>query len=252
MTDLAYLSDSAAAYERSFRARVVALPPGAVVLDRTYFYPVGGGQPGDRGTLALEDGSTVPVVDVAKSGNAVLHRLGRRSAPPGRPRIGEEVVGTIDWERRYRHMRLHSLQHLLSARLFALTGRRTRVARLEGNGGFIDLEPPWPIGQSAISVAEDVQGYLDRDLPVRVQLLPREEYERSPGARSGLVPLPSHVDPVRVVEIEAADRCPCGGTHVRSTGEIGAFSLDPPAVVGAGDLRLSFRLAGVAPTTPSG
>src|SRR5579862_7494903 len=108
MTELAYLADSAGAYERTFRAKVVGLPPGAVVLDRTYFYPVGGGQPADRGTLTLDDGTVVPIVDVSKSGPAVLHRVGKRGAPAGRPRSGEEVVGAIDWDRRYRHMRLHS------------------------------------------------------------------------------------------------------------------------------------------------
>ena len=252
MTELAYLSDSDAAYERTFRAKVTGLPPGAVVLDRTFFYPVGGGQPADRGTLTLDDGGVVPIVDVSKSGPAVLHRVGRRGAPPGRPRVGEEVVGAIDWDRRYRHMRLHSLQHLLSARLFERTGRRTRLARLEANAGFIDLEPPWPGSESAATIGEDARAYIARGLAVRIAHIPREDYERTPGARSGLVPLPPHVDPVRVVEIETADRCPCGGTHVRSTAELGEFTLDPPTPTPSGDVRVSFRLAETVPPTPSG
>ena len=123
MTELAYLPTLDAAYERTFTARVVALPPGAVVLDRTLFYPAGGGQPTDRGVLAGPDGVALPVADVVKSGAVVLHRLGRGARPS--LRIGDEVRGTIDWDRRYGHMRLHTAQHLLSALVFRRTGRKT-------------------------------------------------------------------------------------------------------------------------------
>jgi misacylated tRNA(Ala) deacylase len=251
-TELSYLSDSEAAYVRSFRAHIVALPPGAVVLDRTYFYPVGGGQPADRGVLTLPDGSELPIADVSKSGDSVLHRIGRRRGSAS-PAVGQEVGGTIDWERRYRHMRLHTVQHLLSARLFARTGRRTVRARLEGSSGTLDLEPPVLDGaREAAEVAADLRSQLDRHLPVRIRLLPRAEYDQDPGARSGLVQLPAHVDPVRVVEIEAADRCPCGGTHLRSTSEAGNFELLPFERLPEGGSRVRFTLGDASTPTPSG
>jgi misacylated tRNA(Ala) deacylase len=252
-TELSYLLDTEAAYARSFRARIVALPPGSVVLDRTFFYPVGGGQPADRGVLRLPDGSELPIADVSKSGEAVLHRIGRRrgTAPP--PAVGTEVEGVIDWERRYRHMRLHTTQHLLSARVFARTGRRTVRARLEGTAGTLDLEPPALDGAGELeAIRSDLRTQLDRNLPVRIRRMSRAEYDRDPGARSGLVPLPPHVDPVRVVEIEAADRCPCGGTHLRSTGEAGAFELAPFEPLPDGGTRLRFTLVGAEPSTPTG
>jgi len=251
-TELSYLSDSDAAYVRSFRARIVALPPGAVVLDRTYFYPVGGGQPADRGVLRLPDGSELPIVDVSKSGESVLHRIGRHRGA-ATPSVGQEVEGVLDWDRRYRHMRLHTTQHLLSARLFSRNGRRTARARLEGSSGTLDLEPPALEGADELAaIGTDLRGQLDRNLPVRIRHVPRTEYDQEPGARSGLVPLPPHVDPVRVVEIEAADRCPCGGTHLRTTGEAGAFVLAPFEPLSEGGTRVRFTLDAAAPPTPTG
>ncbi|MCI4340079.1 MAG: alanyl-tRNA editing protein, partial [Thermoplasmata archaeon] len=142
--------------------------------------------------------------------------------------------------------------HLLSARVFALTGRRTRKANLSGKGGVIDVEGPWPADLPDRALDADVRAYVDADRPVRIRQLARADYEREDGGRSGLVPLPPHVDPVRVVEIEAADRCPCGGTHLRRTGEIGGFGILPPAPMVGGDVRLAFTLDERAPPTPLG
>ena len=250
VTELLYLPTIDAAYERGFSARVTALPPGGVVLDRTLFYPTGGGQPCDLGELVAPDGGRLAVEDVVKSGPSVVHRVARRSGSP-LPPVGTDVTGTIDWERRYRHMRLHTFQHLLSARLFAVHGRRTRRATLSSSGGVLELEGPWTASIDQPPLLDDMRGYLARDLPVRVRLLPRSEYERDPGNRSGLVPLPPQVDPVRVVEIEAADRCPCGGTHVRRLGEIGAFAIEAPRPLPTGAVRIAFTLSGVAPPTRS-
>jgi misacylated tRNA(Ala) deacylase len=144
VTVLAFLADPAAAYVRSFRARVTALPPGAVVLDRTFFYPTGGGQPNDRGTLGLPGDASAEVVDVTKSGASVVHRIRGPPAVLRRLSVGVEVEGALDWDRRYRHMRLHTGQHLLSARIFARTGLRTRKAQMAGTAANLDLEGDLP------------------------------------------------------------------------------------------------------------
>ncbi len=248
MTDLAYLADMSAAYERRFRATVTALPPGAVVLDRTLFYPAGGGQPCDRGTLALPDGARVPIVDVVKTGGSVLHRFGRgSSARAAQLRVGLGVEGEIDWARRHLHMRLHTAQHLVSARLFELAGLRTRRATLAGRSGTIDLEGAWPADRSWEELLRSVETVVATPHEVHVVLVPRAEWERAPAARSGLVPLPPAVDPVRVIEIEGVDRCPCGGTHVRSTGEIGPVTIERPAPD-----RVTLTLSEAAQPTPTG
>jgi misacylated tRNA(Ala) deacylase len=244
VTELAYLPEVSAAYVRTFTARVVALPPGAIVLDRTYFYPTGGGQPSDRGTLGPEGVDPAPfeVLDVTKSGPSVVHRI--RALKSGTPPLSVDapVVGTIDWARRHRHMRLHTGQHLLSARIFARTGRRTRKAALSGLRATLDLDGPLA-PELVAGLAEDLAEAVQSPKPIRVQHVPRAEWDRDPfAARSGLVPLPPQVDPVRVVEIEGLDVCPCGGTHLRTTGEIGAVTIAPPLPLGDGASRIAFTL----------
>ena len=249
VTELGYLATMNDAYVRSFEARVTALPPGAVVLDRTYFYPAGGGQLADRGTLTLPGGGTTQVSDVTKSGPSVIHRIARggRSNPLV---VGAVVEGTIDWERRHRHMRLHTAQHLLSARIFSLTGVRTRKAAMAGESGTIDLERPLPPDQSADMLEQDLNDFLVRGLEVRVLQVPRAEWEKAPSARSGLVPLAPQVDPVRVIAIDGADECPCGGTHVRSTAEVGRVAVTTAVPISDGGVRIPFTLSGDAPSTP--
>jgi misacylated tRNA(Ala) deacylase len=252
VTELSYLPDLPSAYVRTFRARVTALPPGAVVLDRTYFYPAGGGQPCDRGTLRLPDGTSGNVVDVVKSGASVLHRLKASPAFVRALAVGMEVEGAIDWERRHRHMRLHTAQHLLSAQIFARTRLRTRKAVLAGTRATIDLEGPLPEGAYE-ALAQDLRAAEENPLPVSIRNIPRADWDRNPASeRSGLVPLPVQVDPVRVVEIRKADVCPCGGTHVRSTGEIGRVHLEPPTRLGDGASRVAFTLEdAVQPNRPA-
>lgn len=228
MTELAYLATMEEAYRRTFSATVQALPPGAVVLDRTWFYPAGGGQPGDRGTLTAE-GVVVPIVDVAKSAGSVLHRLGRGTTgrAPGL-RVGATVEGVIDWERRHRHMRLHTAQHLVSAEIFTATGVRTRRATMAGTEGVVELEAPWPADRSWDDLVGTVARVVRSASPVAVAWVPRADWDQAPAARSGLVALPPNVDPVRVIEIAGHDRCPCGGTHARNTAEIGEIDLPAP------------------------
>jgi len=251
VTELAYLVDPEAAYVRSFRAVVTALPPGAVVLDRTFFYPTGGGQPNDKGTLSLPGEPSIEVVDVNKSGAGVFHRVRGSTAALHRLSVGGEVEGTLDWDRRYRHMRLHTGQHLLSARIFARTRLRTRRAQLSGSAATLDLEGTLP-SDLLPRLAEDLDDAVRHPRPVLIRHVSRAEWDRNPFAeRSGLVPLPPQVDPVRVVEIEAADVCPCGGTHLRSTAEIGRVVLRPPVLTSGGD-RVAFSLEETSQPTPPG
>lgn len=241
MTELAYLADMDAAYVRSFRARVEARPPGAVVLDRTFFYATGGGQPCDRGTLVAASGRSVQVVDVTKSGASVIHRVRGNSEALAELAAGTEVDGAIDFDRRHRHMRLHTAQHFLSASAFARTGLRTRKAKLADIDAALDLEGSLPM-EALPELVREAADLVTRPREVRIRHVARSEWEAHPSARSGLVPLAPQVDPVRVIEIEGIDTCPCGGTHVRSTGEIGPIEIRPPTPIEDGGTRLSFTL----------
>lgn len=253
MTELAYLTDGDAAYTRQFTAKVTALPPGGVVLDRTFFYPAGGGQPADHGSLASAHGTSLLVVDVTKSGSAAVHRV-RRPTSGAAPtwKTGDEVEGTLDWDRRYRHMRLHTGQHFLSALIFQRTGIRTREATMSGSGGTIDLERPMALEARPEALASEANAILREGRRVSIRLVHRAEWEQNPSPRSGLVSLPRHVDPVRIVEIAGLDACPCGGTHVRSTIEVGDLVLDPAVPISLGGVRVPFRLVDAMPPTRSG
>lgn len=246
MTELGYQADTDAAYVRSFEAEVVALPPGAVVLDRTYFYAVGGGQPADRGRLVAPTGASVEIADVGRTGGEVLHRLARRSDPRALA-VGMKVRGEIDWERRYAHMRLHTGQHLASALLFRTYGLRTDKAALGQGSARIELEAPL---LSEPSFAEWVRSFEDAvaaDRAVAVRHLDRGAYEAAPAPRSGRIPLPPGIDRVRLIEIDGLDAAPCGGTHLRRTGEIGPVRFTPPGPTTA--TRVAFDL--VVPPTPT-
>jgi misacylated tRNA(Ala) deacylase len=252
VTELAYLSDEDAAYIRQFVAKVVALPPGGIVLDRTFFYPAGGGQQADHGTITSRNGPAYTVVDVTKSGTSAIHRV-RRPAAPSLPALqsGEEVEGRLDWERRHRHMRLHTGQHLLSALIFERTGIRTRDANMSGSGGVVDLERPLPADLGPEALASGANEILREGRRVSIRHVSREAWEKNPTPRSGLVALPRQVDPVRIVEIEGLDACPCGGTHVRSTAEVGQLGIDPPVPLALGAVRVPFRLLeAVSPIRP--
>lgn len=243
MTELSYLPSMDAAYTRRFRARVVARPPGAVVLDRTFFYPAGGGQPSDLGTLLVPGaGTAIEVVDVVRQGSGVAHRIRGPASGLAALGVGTEVEGAIDWARRFRHMRLHTSQHYLSARIFERYGIRTRRASLRGIAANIDLERTLPEG-ALNELREDADRMAREAREVRIREVPRAVWDQHPTARSALVPLAPDVDPVRLIEIDGVDLCPCGGTHVRSTAEVGAVELRPVGGRAAGSARVSYVLA---------
>lgn len=253
MTELAYLVDEDAAYTRQFKAKVVALPPGGVVLNRTYFYPAGGGQQADHGSLTPGSGPAFPVIDVTKSGTSAVHRIRRPASGGPTPwHVDDAVEGRIDWERRYRHMRLHTGQHLLSALIFQRTGIRTQDATMSGSGGTVDLERPIPLDTSPEALASEANAILREGRRVSIRHVGREVWEKNPSPRSGLVSLPRYVDPVRIIEIAGLDACPCGGTHVRSTLEVGDLALDPAVPLALGAARIPFRLMDSMPPTRPG
>ena len=210
------------AYLKECDARVVGLTEqGGIVLDRTVFYAASGGQPGDSGRLLTADGLQVPIVaavytDTAKS--EIAHALA-----PGSPalKIGDTVTAAIDWDKRYARMRMHTALHLLSAVLpYAVTGGSV------GDGeGRLDFDIP-EAGLDKNEITAKVSAMIAADAPVTSRWISDSELEANPGlVKTMSVKPPMGTGRVRLIEIVGLDLQPCGGTHVRATGEIGAVQV---------------------------
>jgi misacylated tRNA(Ala) deacylase len=210
MTEELFRQDS---YLQSCEATVVGVDDKGVRLDRTVFYPTGGGQPGDTGTLTLADGRTAKVVDSIK-GDGVVHVLAP-DAP--RPAVGDKVTATVDWERRYRHMRMHTALHVMSAVIKGnVTGGQVNAdkSRLDFN-----LEGEVPTKEF---VTDEMSKLIGLDRPVAAQWITDEELEARPElVKTMSVRPPSGAGKVRLLSIEGVDLQACGGTHVARTSEIG-------------------------------
>lgn len=213
MTELLFRDD---AYAASCAARTVAVQPNGVVLDRTVFYPVGGGQLGDTGALHLPDGRMVAITDTRKGlePGQVLHVTGS-DAPP--LEVGLEVEARLDWDRRHRLMRTHTCMHLLCA---AMPGAVTGGLIADGRGR-LDFD----LGEGAIdkdALERQLNDWVASDAPVELQWISVEELAARPElVRTMSVKPPTGEGRVRLVEIVGVDLQPCGGTHVRQIGEIG-------------------------------
>ena len=206
------------AYLRECSARVLEVLPAGVVLDRTVFYPLGGGQPGDTGTLGTADGREWRVEDARKGeGGRVLHVLAAGTAPP---EPGLAVQAILDWERRHAHMRMHSCLHLLGSVLrFGVTGGQITDVK-----GRLDFDTQEEI--DAVAVTEAVNALIRADHPTRSSWITDEELDRQPGlVRTMSVQPPRGAGRIRLLEIPGVDLQPCGGTHVARTGEIGPVAV---------------------------
>ncbi|MFN4014397.1 MAG: alanyl-tRNA editing protein [Reyranella sp.] len=202
------------AYIKETDATVTAVEERGVRLDRSIFYPTGGGQPGDTGLLRW-DGGEAKVVDTLKAdGGDVLHVLGP-DAP--RPAIGTKVHATLDWERRHLHMRMHTALHVMSAVIKGnVTGGQVGVdkSRLDFN-----LEGEVPTKEW---VTEEVNKLIALDRPVTQQWVTDEELTSRPElVKTMSVRPPMGAGRVRLLSIEGVDLQACGGTHVARSGEIG-------------------------------
>jgi misacylated tRNA(Ala) deacylase len=222
MTELLYATD---AYLKEADAVVREVRDGALILDRTVFYPTGGGQPHDVGTLAWTgpDGAAreCRVVEVRKQGPDVLHRI-EGEAPPA----GTAVRAQIDWDRRYALMRHHTALHSMSGVIYRLhgalvTGGQMYVDRARMDFALEDLSP------EKLRVIEDETNRLMADgRPVHVKMLPREEAFQIPDLiRTNINLLPPAIQEVRVIDIEGIDQQADGGTHVANTREVGRVRI---------------------------
>jgi Ser-tRNA(Ala) deacylase AlaX len=199
-------------YIKDFDATVIKSGPRFVMLDRTAFYPEGGGQPTDTGELSYEN-ETVNVLKVMKRGSDIYHYLDE-DVPQG-----VKVHGVIDWGRRYKHMRLHSGEHLLTG-LFESIGSGPKVF---SSFSQLDFQPSNVNEDTVRDVWKRFDKIVDKDVEVRTYYTDRDKLDVGNDIRkqSFLEKIPSNIYELRIVEIDSYARTFCMGTHVRRTGEIG-------------------------------
>ena len=233
-TDLAYLRD---AFIREFDTTVIAVDESDGVvraaLDATYFYPTGGGQPHDTGTLG-----SAHVSDVRKDGDLVWHTL---QGPA--PKVGEVVHGTVDWDRRHKLMRTHTAMHILCGVIWNEWQVPVTGGNMEPLSARMDFEfDPLPEG-FAQRVEDLVNEAIARDYPIEVSFLPRDTAVMDEDLiRTKVSLIPETVKEIRVVDIVGLDKQADGGTHVRSTKDVGVFRVTKLENKGKGNKRVRVEI----------
>lgn len=235
MTELLFRDD---AYLRACPARVIGADASGIRLDRTVFYPMGGGQPGDTGMLRLASGEEIAIVDTRKGEgpDEVVHVVaaGATLPPPG-----SEVTAVIDWERRHRLMRMHTCLHLLCAVVpGAVTGGQISDGR-----GRLDFDVPGA-SLDREAIAERLNALIAEGHGVMPGWIGDDELAARPElVRTMSVKPPSGAGRVRLIEIAGVDLQPCGGTHLRNTAEIGPVALGKIENKGRQNRRINIAFA---------
>jgi len=226
------------AYLKSIRARVVAVHERGIELDRTIFYPLGGGQPGDTGVLLRPDGERIEVVDTRK-GDAPDTVLHIPAPAASRPEVGEELTLGIDWQRRYALMRLHTALHVMSCVVVApVTGGNISPdkARLD-----FDIEMS---ALDAGRIERETNELIARGVETATEWITDEELDARPElVKTMSVQPPRGAGRVRLLRIPGIDLQPCGGTHVRNIAEIGAIRVLKIRSEGRRNRRVEIALA---------
>jgi misacylated tRNA(Ala) deacylase len=213
------------AYERAVEATVVETDDDAhaVLLDRTVFYPGGGGQPPDRGTLVGESGGSWQVTGAAKRGDDIWHTIEDGASLPS---AGMKVTAEIEWARRYALMRTHSALHVLCGVVWRDHAASVTGGNMEPLSGRMDFEFETMSGELVGDIERRVNEEIAAAREIRVAILPRDEAFAIPDLiRTKINLLPEGIAEVRTIEIVGLDLQADGGTHVANTSEIGAVRV---------------------------
>ena len=231
MTEQLFREDS---YLKECDAIIVADDDDAIVLDRTVFYPMGGGQAADTGTIHWEGGSAT-VIDTRYGGGGAIRHIVEENA--ARPQAGEQARASIDWDRRYRHMRMHTALHLLGSILkYGVTG-----GNISAEKSRLDFDMEDTIDKE--EVARALKALVEENHSISCRWITDEELEAQPDlVRTMSVQPPKGAGKVRLLDIEGVDLQPCGGTHLKSTGEVGQVRIGKVEKKGRRNRRVNIHL----------
>ena len=231
MTTALFREDS---YLKECEATAVAVENDAIILDRTVFYPMGGGQPGDTGTIHWEGASATVINTRYGDGGAIRHIVNEDAA---RPQVGDKVRAEIDWDRRYRHMRMHTALHLLGSLLqYGVTG-----GNISAEKSRLDFDMEDTIDKD--EVARALKALVQENHSISCRWITDEELEAQPDlVRTMSVQPPKGAGKVRLLDIEGVDLQPCGGTHLKSTGEVGQVRIGKVEKKGKRNRRVNIHL----------
>jgi misacylated tRNA(Ala) deacylase len=223
------------AYLKACDARITAVIDGAIVLDRTVFYPQGGGQPGDRGSLRFANGVAVEIADTRKDPNGSIIHIPADGSTLPQPEA--TVRAEIDWARRYLHMRTHTCLHLLCA----LIPYPVTSGSISQDKGRLDFDMIDTVDKAALEI--QLQNLITADHPVICHWISDEEMNANADlVRTMSVAPPVGEGRVRLIDVEGVDRQACGGTHVARTGEIGAVRIGKVEKKGRHNRRINLHL----------
>ncbi len=231
MTTALFREDS---YLKECEATAVAVENDAIILDRTVFYPMGGGQPGDTGTIHWEGASATVINTRYGDGGAIRHIVNEDAA---QPQVGDKVRAEIDWDRRYRHMRMHTALHLLGSLLqYGVTG-----GNISAEKSRLDFDMEDTVDKEEVAAA--LKMLVEENHSVSCRWITEEELEAQPDlVRTMSVQPPKGAGKVRLLEIEGVDLQPCGGTHLKSTGEVGQVRIGKVEKKGKRNRRVNIHL----------
>lgn len=236
MTEMLWMKDP---YIKEFEAKVVEVSGEGkfVVLDKTAFYPESGGQLGDEGILTRKsDNSEFKVVFGKKFSDKVSHEVDKAGL-----NVGDEVKGALDWERRYKMMRMHTAAHVLAAVIYRETKAKISGNQLGFDKSRLDFTLENFDREMIFGLQEKANEIVKKAYPVEIKFFKRDEVQNNEIMRL-LMELPPHIKEVRVICIGEIDKSACGGAHVKNTSEIGKMEIIKAENKGTNNRRIYFKL----------
>jgi misacylated tRNA(Ala) deacylase len=208
-------------YIKEFEAIVTKKKKDYLIFDKTAFYPEGGGQPSDKGSITW-DNNKIEIFEVLKKGDSIQHK----TTDDHLPIPGTKISASLDWETRYNHMKMHTAQHIISGVVFDLYQARTVGNQIHTDYSRVDFQPLNVTENDLDQISDTCNEIIHKNLPVKIYTEERSSIEKKVDQqRCNLDLLPNHITSLRIIEIEGFDICPCAGTHIKNTKEIPSIKI---------------------------